>query len=149
DRRFRSVARMDNRGIVKLGDSQQGLLHVRRVRERQISAANRAVEKDVAAENRRSMTKHHVTRRVAGEARHIKGERADAYDGTVREIDVWLVGLLERNAVDRRLRLTACEQWEICRMHRHRHWPLTTHSRNAPDVIEMAVRQPNRIEGCP
>ena len=64
----------------------------------------------------------------------------------IGELRVGRLGLLERNAVHRGRLCTAHVQRQVRRVQVHRHVPLAQHAGDAADVIEVRVRQPDRVE---
>lgn len=80
DRRARTVTGVDDCLVIELADARERVLHRRGIRQRQIGTTDRAGEQEIAAEDCAAVTKHDVSRRVAGRMDHLKIERADRED---------------------------------------------------------------------
>jgi hypothetical protein len=118
--------------------------------ERQIGAADRSGEQQVAAERDAVAGEGHESRCVTRHVHHLKSQRSANDLLAVGELGVRTIGLLEIDAVHLR---GAGGQPSVVReiegMQMHRHVEPAFDRGDGTDVIDVRVREPDRVERHP
>src|SRR5688500_803592 len=131
----------------RAGVAGQRFVHVGRIAEREIGTSNRAREQQIAAERDAVAVECHEARRVTRHVHHLKSQRTAAELLTVGELLVRPFGLFELDPVHlRRTRRKPRVVRKIQRMQVHGHVESALDCGYGPDVVDVRVREPDRVE---
>lgn len=145
----RSVTRVHHCRLGEFRDALEGASQRGAIRERKIRAADRSGEETVAREQGALAINDHVPRRMTRSVNHLEVQSTKRKRFPIREPGIGRRRWLERNAVHRCCLRAALVEGYLVLVDVNRNGKLPPNRGDSSDMIEVAVRQPDRFEAKP